>query len=135
MNPTNAESLRPPICLVDSEADLLADLAVALEPRSPALARLLLEEIDRAEIVSATEVSPETIRIGSEVEFVSEETGRSHRVRLVLPFEADIAEGAISVLTYAGAGLIGLSTGQSIAWPDSSASERTLRVTDVRPPD
>lgn len=125
---------KPPISLVDAEADLLADLALVVEPRSPGLARLLLEEIDRAAIVSPAAISPSTVRIGSDVEFVNEDTGRTHCVKLVLPFEADIARGAVSVLTYAGAGLIGLSAGQSISWPDTNARRRTLRVTQVRPP-
>ena len=121
--------------MVDAEADLLADLAIALEPRSPALAKLILDEIDRAEILSTESVPTDTIRIGSVVEFVNEMTGRTHCVRLVLPFEADISQGSISVLTYAGAGLIGLSSGQSIVWPDRSGSVRTLRVQAVRPPE
>ena len=39
------------------------------------------------------------MRIGSEVEFLDEATGRSRHVTLVLPFEADSERGAISVLT------------------------------------
>jgi len=125
---------KPPIRLVDAEADLLADLALVLEQQSPDLAQLLLDEVERADIVSSRDVPADTVRIGSEVEFVNETTGRSHRVTLVLPYEADIDRGAISILTHAGAGLIGLSTGQSIAWPDASGDERILRIVSVRPP-
>ena len=125
---------KPPIRLVDAEADLLADLALVVEAQSPELAQLLLDEIERADIVSSRDVPLDTVRIGSEVEFVNETTGRSHQVTLVLPFEADIDRGAISVLTHAGAGLIGLSAGQSIAWPDSNGDERILRIVSVRPP-
>lgn len=126
---------KPPISLVDAEADLLGDLALVLEPQSPELAQLIFDEVDRAKIVPARSISPAIVRIGSEVEFVNEGSGRTHRVRLVLPFEADISRGAISVLTPAGIGLIGLSEGQSIRWPDASARLRTLRVTAVRPPE
>ncbi|MGZ8347417.1 MAG: GreA/GreB family elongation factor [Allosphingosinicella sp.] len=129
-----ALAVLPSIRLVDAEADLLADLALVLESHSPGLAQLILDEVDRAEIVSARDLAPDTVRIGSEVEFVNEANGRVHRVRLVLPFEADIAEGAISVLTFAGAGLIGLSAGQSIAWPDAGGNVRMLRILSVRPP-
>ena len=125
---------KPPLTLVDAEADLLADLALVLEPQSPELARLVLEEIDRADILTAREISPATVRIGSEVEFVNEGSGRTHRVRLVLPFEADISQGAISVMTFAGAGLIGLSEGQSNSWPDGNGRDRRFRVNQVRPP-
>ena len=124
---------KPPICLVDAEADLLADLALVVESQSPALARLILDEVHRADIVSSRDASPDTVRIGSEVEFVDEATGRSRHVTLVLPFEADSERGAISILTEPGAGLIGLSAGQIVAWPDPNSDER-LRIVSVRPP-
>ena len=127
---SSASADKPPIRLDAAEAALLSDLALSLEDRSP-VAELLLDEIERAEICAA--LPDDIVRIGSEVEFVNEGTGRAHKVRLVLPFEADIAVGAISVLTHAGAGLIGLRAGQRIDWPDAGGVERTLRVTAVAP--
>ncbi|WP_129791340.1 GreA/GreB family elongation factor [Sphingosinicella sp. CPCC 101087] len=132
--PAGSLAAKPPIRLVDAEADLLADLALVIEPQSPELSRLILEEIDRAEIVASRQLPSDTVRIGSDVEFISESTGRTHRVKLVLPYEADIEKGAISVLTKAGAALIGLSAGQSIAWPDGHGGERLLTLVSVDPP-
>jgi len=135
MNKTVDETAaRPPIVLIDEEADLLADLAVGLERSVPELAQRLLTEIDRAQIVAEHELPASTVRLGSEVEFASDSTGRTHMVKLVLPNQADPSQGAISVLSPAGVALIGLSPGQSIEWPDSQGKERALRVVAVRKP-
>ena len=59
----------------------------------------------------------------------------SRSVQLVLPGEADIENGRISVLTPVGAGLIGLSPGQEIEWPDIEGRSRKLRILAVRQPE
>ena len=53
------------------------------------------------------------------------------RVQLVLPKEADIDAGRVSILSYVGAGLIGLKEGQSITWPDPSGALRKLTLVKV----
>jgi regulator of nucleoside diphosphate kinase len=42
------DASRPPIHLIDSEAERLGDLALAAEARLPEVAALLLREIERA---------------------------------------------------------------------------------------
>jgi regulator of nucleoside diphosphate kinase len=53
------------------------------------------------------------------------------RVQLVLPKDADIDAGRVSILSYVGAGLIGLKEGQSINWPDTSGAARKLTLVKV----
>ena len=55
-------------------------------------------------------------------------------MQVVLPGEADIAEGRISILSLVGAGLIGLSQGQSIDWPTQDGRLRRLTVLRVEAP-
>jgi regulator of nucleoside diphosphate kinase len=50
---------------------------------------------------------------------------------LVLPVDANIAEGRISILTPMGAALYGLSGGACIDWPDLSGAERRIRILRV----
>ncbi|MGV2495248.1 nucleoside diphosphate kinase regulator [Pelagerythrobacter aerophilus] len=126
---------RPPITLVESEADALADLAFGIRTRHPNVSRMLLEEIDRAETLPAEEVPGDVVTMGSTVEFVVEKTGERRTVKLVYPKDADIAEGRLSILTPVGAGLIGLRVGQSISWPDRSGEERLLTIGNVARPD
>lgn len=125
---------RPPIVLVEDEADALADLAMNMRERHPHASTLLLEEIDRADIVDAAELPADVVNMGAEVEFVDRKTGERHKVRLVYPMDADIAQGRLSILTPVGAGLIGLKQGQSISWPDRNGSERLLTIERVTHP-
>lgn len=126
---------RPPITLIESEADTLADLAVNLRERHPHVSALLLEEIDRAETVAdAAGLPADTVSMGAGVEFVDRKTGERHIVQLVYPKDADIAQGRLSILTPVGAGLIGLKQGQSISWPDRNGEERLLTIEKVNRP-
>lgn len=124
---------RPPVHLIDRECDLLVDLALQIEGQNPEVAALLLGEIDRAEIHQAETLPSGTVTIGSEVDFVDENTHRLRTVTLVLPGDADIAAGRVSVLTPVGAGLIGLREGQAIDWPDRDGTSHRLRILAVRP--
>lgn len=126
---------RPPIVLIESEADALADLALEIRDRHPNVSQMLLDEIDRAELALPDEVPADVVTMGSTVEFVVEKTGERRTVRLVYPREADIAEGRLSILTPVGAGLIGLRVGQSISWPTRSGEERLLVIESVSRPE
>lgn len=126
---------RPPVHLIDSECDMLVDLALQIEGRSPAVAAMLLGEIERAETHSVDTLPAGTVTIGSEVDFLDESTHRLRTVTLVLPGEADIEAGRVSVLTPVGAGLIGLREGQAIDWPDRDGQPHRLRILGVRRPD
>lgn len=123
---------KPPIHLMDEDYDIIADLALSIERRSPELSKMLLDEINRAEIHERGALSPDVVAIGSEVEFLDVDTGAKRLVQLVLPGEADIEAGRVSILTPVGAGLIGLRRGQSIDWPCASGRPRVLRILDVK---
>ena len=69
--------------------------------------------------------------LGSLVTFTDGGTGVARSVRLVLPAEADISQGRVSILSLVGAGLIGLRAGQSIEWPTQDGRLRRLTVTEV----
>lgn len=130
--PARAE--KPPIHLIDSEYDLLANLALGIEWQSPALSKMLLDEIDRAEIHSSKALPAGVVTIGSEVEILDAHTGGTRQLRLVLPSEADVDAGRVSVLTPIGAGLIGLRKGQSIEWPYRTGETRMLKILKVTRP-
>jgi regulator of nucleoside diphosphate kinase len=75
----------------------------------------------------------DVVRIGSIIEFEVDD-GRCLKVQLVLPENADINAGRISVLTPVGAALIGLSPGQSMEWSGNDGKERVLTVLAVSRP-
>lgn len=134
---TAAKSVKPdnpPIHLIDSEYDVIANLALGIERQSPALSRMLLEEIDRAEVHSRDTMPSQVVTIGSEVEVLDAKTGATRHLRLVLPIDADIDAGRVSILTPMGAGIIGLRKGQSINWPYPDGSTRMLKIMKVTRP-
>jgi regulator of nucleoside diphosphate kinase len=121
----------PPIHLTEADYDIIADLALSIERRSPGLSKMLLDEINRAELHTGDTLPPDVVALGSEVDFVDAETGAERRVRLVLPVDADLEGGRLSILTPVGAGLIGLTKGQSIRWPCPSGKTRVLQILNV----
>lgn len=123
--------VRPPIHLLASESDLVAALALSAEHQQPVVAAMLLEEIERAELHGADEIDNCYIRLNSCVTFMDDKTRRMREVQLVLPANANIAEGRISILTPMGAALYGLADGASISWPDLDGNERLIRVVRV----
>nr|WP_319025629.1 nucleoside diphosphate kinase regulator [Rhizorhabdus wittichii] len=122
---------RPAIHMIDSEAETLANMAVAAEERIPQVSELLLEEIDRATLYKAARIPADVVTMHSHVEFVDEANGTSRTVQLVYPKDADIDAGRVSILTLVGAGLIGLREGQSILWPGRDGHRRLLTITRV----
>ncbi len=124
---------RPPILLSDSDHDILLGLAASAARRAPDAARLLLEEADRADLVPAGRLPRDVVALGSHVTFTDAATGTTRRVQLVMPAEADIGQGRISILSLVGAGLIGLRAGQSIDWPVQDGRLRRLTVVEVAP--
>jgi len=125
---------RPPITLIDSEADTLAELAHALLARSSLAAGLLLEEIDRANTTAPADLPADVVTMLSHVEFIDETSGETHSVQLVYPREADMEQHRLSVLTPVGAGLIGMRCGDAIDWPNRLGAYRRLRIVQVVQP-
>jgi regulator of nucleoside diphosphate kinase len=126
---------RPPIHLLASESDMVASLALQAEHRQPVVAAMLLAEIERAELHDPQTLPGNAVTLGSEVDFIDEKTHQLRTVRLVLPAEANIAIGQISIMTPMGAGLYGLMAGQSIDWPDLDGRDRRIRILAVRQPE
>ena len=129
-----AGARRPPIHLLAAESDMVASLALQAEHRFPVVAAMLLEEIERAELHEADTLPASVVTMDSEVEFVDEKSRQMRRVQLVVPAEANIALGKISILTPMGAALYGLTAGQSIDWPDLEGRERRITIVRVRQP-
>ena len=130
----HAGEVRPPLHLLASESDLVAGLALQAEHRNPVVAAMLLGEIERAELHEADTLPADAVMIGSEVSFVDERTKLLRTVTLVLPVDANIAEGRISILTPMGAALYGLRAGDAIDWPDIDGNARRITIKRVTQP-
>jgi regulator of nucleoside diphosphate kinase len=131
MTPTKARR-RPPIHMIDVEAETLADLAIQVEDRLEQVSELLLAEIGRATVHPASRIPSDVVTMHATVRFVDRASGKERTCQLTYPHEADISAGRISILTPVGVGLIGLREGQSILWPDRQGQERELQIIEVR---
>jgi len=126
--------VQPPVHVSEADYDLIAGLALQTEHRSPGIAAMLFGELDRAKLYTPGALPSDAITIGSSVEYVEERNGQLHRVQIVLPVDANIAEGKISILTPMGAALFGLKEGSTIAWPDLHGTVRHLKIVKVTQP-
>lgn len=115
----------PAILVSQDDFELLSRLASAGHGET---AEDLMSELERATITDP--IPANIVRMGSTVSYAISDEG-TRTVRLVLPAEADIASGAISVLTPIGTALLGLSPGQSIGWTARDGQERQLQVIAV----
>lgn len=95
---------------------------------SDLLVERLEEEVRRAVIV---EKAAGVVTLGSQVEYENVESGARRVVCLVLPQDADVASGRLSVLTPIGCSLIGLREGDTFTW-DAGTHRWRLRVISVR---
>lgn len=129
---TTVDSL-PHILISTAEEERLTTIATAASQRVPQVSAALLSELERADVWPETAMPADVVRIGSVVEFEVDD-GRCLTVQLVVPGDADINEGRISVLTPVGAALIGLSPGQVMEWSGNDGKKRLLTVLGVSRP-
>ena len=122
----------PDIVVAEREYETLSALAAVAVHRMPEVAESLLFELDRATVIDSDSVPPGIVRLGSRVSYLAE--GAERRITLVMPSEADISAGRVSILTPIGAALIGLSTGQTIAWTARDGRTHRLQVIAVEQP-
>lgn len=125
----------PPVMFDAAHVERLQGMAMAIMERAPEVAERLLQEIERSQVVSSSDLPQDVVTIGSRVTFIDESTSQQQTVTVVFPPDADIAERRVSVLTPIGAALIGLARGASINWETRTGETRELTVIDVSPPE
>lgn len=121
---------RPAIHVTAQEHDQLCALIDALADPSPG-ALLLGQELDRATIVGPGYRGRPFVKLNSQVDYEDLATGQTRRLRVVLPADARIEDNAVSVLSPAGAALMGLHAGQSMHWEVADGRTQTLKVLAV----
>jgi regulator of nucleoside diphosphate kinase len=124
---------KPAITMTRTDYERLSQLADTQATRNADVANQLFAELDRARLVADQQIPATVIRMGSRLRFTTDQ-GKDRTVTLVLPGEADIAEGRVSILTPIGAALIGLSAGQSIDWTGLDGRTHRLTVESVEQP-
>ena len=121
---------KPAIVITRHDHEQLTKLADSFALSQPALTEELYNELDRARIVAGHKAGADFVRIGSTFRFTTD-GGDDRTVTLVLPGEADIAEGKVSIMTPIGVALIGLSAGELMKWTARDGRTHTLTVVSV----
>ncbi|MDC7685147.1 nucleoside diphosphate kinase regulator [Asticcacaulis sp. BYS171W] len=116
----------PAIQIGDDDFRALEALTGSVSGPLAAAAERLLTELERARRKPQHQIPATVVSMGDRITF--DRNGVETTGTLVLPHEADISAGRLSVLTPVGAALIGLSLGQSIAYRTPGGDSHTLTV-------
>ena len=119
---------KPSVYVTESEYERLSNLAASSATTG---ASLLGDELVRAIVLKEGEFPRAFVRLHSFVEFTDLMTGRTRRVQIVPPDEADIDQDRLSVLTPVGAALLGLTPGDSIGMSTDDGRSHILKVATV----
>lgn len=104
--------------------------AQGTEYRGSLYIQKLKAELGRATIIEPQDTPPDVITMNSKASLLDIETGETMDFTLVLPDQADINLGKISVLAPIGTGMLGCRVGDTFEW-DTPGGKRTLRVTKI----
>ena len=125
------QSERPTVYVTEADLERLSALAETAAGAGP---RLLTRELDRAVVVEVGEAPANFARLGSIVEYRDLLTGRSRRLQIVAPQDANIEAQRISVISPVGAALIGLSPDDLFALTTEDGRPHVLHVLSVSAP-
>ena len=92
--------------------------------------KLLMEELDRGNIVEDSALENDIIRINSEVIIEEMSTQKQMKFQIVLPSQANIKESKYSVLVPLSVAIIGFKVNDQVDW-ELPAGNKTLKVIAV----
>ena len=121
------------IYLKESEYNLLLKLLDRVEYTDNIAA--LEDELSRAKVVPSRKLGKDIVCLNARVTYVDEESGQQTSVQLVLPADASVQDGRISVLSPVGSALLGLKANGYIEWPLPSGKLKKLSIVEVIPPE
>lgn len=116
--------VRPDIFLSAEDHETLSRLVGDMPGEG--VAGMLQDELERAVICEPADLPKGAVPLHRWLHYVDGRSSDPRRIQIVLPNEADIDAGKVSVLSHVGAGLIGLVEGYTISWSDPSGAERSL---------
>jgi transcription elongation factor GreA len=130
---------RPKVIQAISEAREHGDISENAEYEAAKEKQAMLEgkindlhhKLSECEIVEVAQGSAERVTFGSTVELEDLDTGAAVQYRLVGPYEADLAQGTISVTSPIGRALIGKEPGDDVK-VQTPGGVKNLEILDIR---
>jgi len=130
---------RPKVIQAISEAREHGDITENAEYEAAKEKQAMLEgkindlhyKLSQCEIVEVAQGSAERVTFGTTVELEDLDTGEEVQYRLVGPYEADLAQGTISVTSPIGKALIGKEPGDDVK-VQTPGGIKNLEILDIR---
>ncbi|WP_417674527.1 nucleoside diphosphate kinase regulator [Pseudodonghicola sp.] len=129
---TTPPAVRPArLVIAEDQLETLEALTTGFARRNPALADLLLSSLSRARIVTPERLPADVIGLGRPLRYRDSLDDSEKTVTLVLPEQADISLGRVSVMTPIGVALLGMPVGARAKWTTRTGEKRQLEVLEV----
>ncbi|MBL8269926.1 GreA/GreB family elongation factor [Steroidobacter sp.] len=121
-----------PIVISEPDARVLRGLLAARAAASHDQEHLeeLRAELERAQVLEPSEVSPQVVTMHKSVQILDLSSGKRQEVILVSPADADVSARRISVLAPLGTALLGYRQGDEVEWL-MPGGVRRLRIESV----
>jgi regulator of nucleoside diphosphate kinase len=88
-------------------------------------------ELRRAIVVPQAQLPADVVALGSRVAFEEVETGLRRTVQVVLPEEAHVSRGRLSILSPIGVALLGAASGEVVAYAAPSGRTTEIRIVSI----
>jgi regulator of nucleoside diphosphate kinase len=112
------------------ELECILNVAGKISERAQCELHGLKSEVERAQVVPSDRVPPDVITLNSTAQLLDLETGEIMNFTLVVPKDAQIDDGKISVLAPLGTAMLGYRVGDQFEWPIPYGLRR-LKITHV----
>ena len=121
------------IYVTDYDLERLTEMLNAIEAGSQKIKcsfTQLKQELQRAEIVSSTNIPDNVVTMNSTVRLKDMDTNEEFTFKIVFPSDADMEQGKISVLSPVGTALLGYKVGDRVVW-DVPSGVRKLEIEEM----
>jgi regulator of nucleoside diphosphate kinase len=123
--------MKPIIITTDDYAELMGIISDGrFPPREQREVQALVNELARAQLVAPRDMPADVITLNTRAKLLDLDTGERMEFAVVVPADADIGAGRISVLAPIGTGMLGYRVGSEFEWPAPSGVRR-LKVTRI----
>ncbi|HEY6206553.1 MAG TPA: GreA/GreB family elongation factor [Chthoniobacterales bacterium] len=113
-----------------AELECVLNVAGKISERARCELQGLKNEVQRAQVIPSDQIPSDVITLNSTAQLLDVETGEIMNFTLVLPKDAQIDDGKISVLAPLGTAMLGYRLGDEFEWPIPYGSRR-LKITHV----
>jgi regulator of nucleoside diphosphate kinase len=102
-----------------------------IEKMKPIESDQLELELDRAQLVEASEMPSDVITMNSEIVYLDLDLEQEQKVKLVYTLKSDLEIHQVSILSPLGTALIGLKKGEEYSFLTRNGKKKSIRILDI----